>query len=333
MSPDTGREALEKKLETFVGVPIGPPEVGPDKVDEAMIRHWCEAMGDENPIYTDSEAAAASVHGGIVAPPTMMQAWILGGLDMALGADDEADRQKELHRILDEAGYTGVVATDCDQEYTRYLRPGDVVSGTTVIESVSEQKATALGLGYFVNTRTTFVDADGAPVGWMTFRVLKYAPADEPKPAEVAAPDAPAVPVRLRPARAHDNAWWWEGIERGEILIQKCRACEALRHPPRPMCPECRSTEWDFIASAGAGTIYSYVVIHYPEVPGYDYPLVVAVVDLEEGTRLVANVEGCDWQTVEIGMEVQAFVEDVDDALKLPVFRPASSEPGGASHE
>jgi uncharacterized OB-fold protein/acyl dehydratase len=319
------REALEKKLETFVGIEIGAPDLGPDAVNEAMIRHWCDAMGDENPVYTDAEAASSSAHGGIVAPPTMMQAWILPGLDMALGADDPTDKQKELHRILTEAGYAGVVATDCEQEYTRYLRPGDRVEAVTVIEAISEQKATALGIGYFINTRTTFRDADGEEVGWMTFRVLKYQPSQQPAAVEADATGAPPAPTRLRPAVAHDNQWWWDGLDRGEILIQRCAECQTLRHPPRPMCPNCQTTKWDFIATAGVGTIYSYVVIHYPEVPGYEYPLVVAVVDLEEGTRLVANVEGIDWQDVKIGLPVLATIEQVDDDMKLPIFRPAAS--------
>ena len=319
------REELEKQLGAFVGVEIGPPEVGSDAVNEAMIHHWCDAMGDANPVYTDPEAAAATVHGGLVAPPTMMQAWILPGLDMALGEDDPNDKQKELHRILTGAGYAGVVATDCEQEYTRYLRPGDRVSAVTVIEDISEQKATALGTGYFINTRTTFSDQHGQDVGWMTFRVLKYEPADPPTPVSTEAGGAPAVPTRLRPAQGFDNAWWWEGIDRREILIQRCVPCRELRHPPRPMCGTCQSTEWDFIASSGVGTIYSYVVIRYPEVPGYEYPLVVAVIDLEEGTRIVANVEGAPPEAVEIGMAVQGFIEKQDDELSLPIFKPASS--------
>jgi uncharacterized OB-fold protein/acyl dehydratase len=317
------REELESRLASYVGRDIGPRDMGRDPVNEAMVRQWCDAMGDRNPVYCDAAAAEASVHAGLVAPPTMLQAWILPGLDMALGEDDPADKQKELHRLLDDAGYTGVVATDCEQEYARYLRPGDQISAVTVIEDISEQKATALGTGYFINTRTRFSDQEGREVGWMTFRVLRYAPAAQPAAAKTDAEGKPAAPVRLRPALGHDNAWWWEGIERGEILIQKCASCQELRHPPRPMCASCQSTEWDFVASAGRGTIYSYVVIHYPEVPGYRYPLVVAVIDLEEGTRLVANVEDCDWQAVEIGMEVQGFVEAADDALKLPIFRPA----------
>ncbi len=67
----------------------------------------------------------------------------------------------------------------------------------------------------------------------------------------------------------------------------------------------------------------SFVVIHYPEVPGYTYPLVVAVVDMEEGTRFVSNVVDIDPDEVEIGMAVEASVESVDDEMKLPIFRRA----------
>ena len=139
-------------------------------------------------------------------------------------------------------------------------------------------------------------------------------------PAEGDAPAAPPKPTRLHPAKGHDNAWWWEGIDRGEILIQKCEECGILRHPPRPMCGECRSTKWGFIASAGSGTIYSYVVIHYPEVPGYEYPLVIAVIDLDEGTRIVANIVDCPFEDIHIGMKVEAGIEEIG-GLRIPVFR------------
>ena len=66
-----GNAALEAEFAKYVGKAVGPPEVARDPVNEPMIRHWCEAMGDANPVYTDADAAAKSVHGGIVAPPTM----------------------------------------------------------------------------------------------------------------------------------------------------------------------------------------------------------------------------------------------------------------------
>jgi uncharacterized OB-fold protein/acyl dehydratase len=319
----SAKQEIEKQLAAYRGIVQGPVEIAQDAVNEAMIRHWCEAMGDRNPAYLDPEAAKRSVHGGIVAPPVMLQAWILGGLEMADDAAGPKNKQQELHKLLSEHGYTGVVATNTEQEYTRYLRPGDRVRATTTIASISEEKATGLGTGYFIETRTEFEDQKGEPLGSITFRVLKFKPAQQAQPA-AAAGGAPAKPRRLRAPRAHDNGWWWEAVDRGELLIQKCSDCGRLRHPPRPMCPSCQSTDWKGVASKGRGTVYSYVVLRHPPIPGYDYPLPVAVIDLEEGTRIVSNVVGCKPEDVYIGMKVQLSIENVDEELKLPLFRPAA---------
>src|SRR5205823_4206554 len=140
--------------------------------------HWCDAIGDRNPVYTDPDAAAASVHGGLVAPPTMLQAWVMRGMVTPYPGPGPGAPMPELLGVLDEAGFTSVVATDCEQEYARYLRPGDRVTATTVIESVSEEKRTALGPGYFVDTRITYTDQDGEVVGTQRFRLLKFRPAE-----------------------------------------------------------------------------------------------------------------------------------------------------------
>jgi uncharacterized OB-fold protein/acyl dehydratase len=318
---DQEREELEAKLKGYVGVVQGPAEIGPDPVNEPMIRHWCEVLGDRNPIYGDPAAGEQAGHGGIVAPPTMLQAWIMRGFEMANSMDAPDNKQNQLHQLLTDSGYPSVVATNCDQGYTRYLRPDDRISATTVIESISEQKATALGIGYFINTRTVFRDQNDEEVGWMTFRVLKFKPSAPPPTAEADAA-APAKPTRMPPTKGHDNAWWWDGVDRGELLIQKCSSCGKLRHPPRPMCGECQSLEWESIASQGKGTIHSYVVMHHPKIPGYDYPLAVAVIDLDEGTRFVSNIVDCDPGDVEIGMRVEMKMEAVDGGWSLPVFRP-----------
>jgi uncharacterized OB-fold protein/acyl dehydratase len=316
------REEFEAKLEPYEGIEIGVLEVGRDKVNQAMIRHWCEALDDNLPIYSDSEAGASSVHGEIVAPPTMMQAWILPGMAMATGEDDPNDKQKELHRLFDSVGYTGVVATNTEQEYTRYLKLGDEIKAVTRIETISEQKATGLGIGYFINTRTTFTDQNDDEIGWMTFRVLKFEPGEQPSAAAADSGGAAPKPTVLRPGLGHDNQWWWDGINHGHFLIQKCEACGVLRHPPRPMCGECQSVRWDSVPSSGEGTIYSFVVIHYPEVPGYQYPLPVAVVDMAEGTRFVSNVVDCNWEDIEVGMKVQAEIREMDPEFKMVVFKP-----------
>lgn len=324
--PVLTRGELEARLREFVGVETGPPRPALDPVNEPMIRHWCEVMGDRNPIYTDAAGAAASVHGGIVAPPTMLQAWSMRGYAMAEPlARMGTDRQLDIHALLTANGYPSVVATNCEQGYTRYLRPGDRITATTRIEAISEQKATALGTGYFIDTRDTYRDQGGQEVGWMRFRVLKFKPAQAPRPVAAEGAAAPAKPRRLRPPRGHDNAWWWEGLERGELLIQRCASCGRLRHPPRPMCGACQSTKWDTLRASGEGAVHSFVVMHHPKVPGYEYPLVCALVDLAEGTRLLSNVVGCAPEEVAIGMPVRAHIENVDEELRLPLFRPAAS--------
>ena len=317
------REELEARLAGYVGRTTGPPQLAPDAVNEAMIRHWCDAMGDSNPVYTDTAAAAASVHGQLVAPPTMMQAWVLRGIEMADPEAGTPNEQTNLHGLLTDNGYPSVVATNCEQGYTRYLAPGDRVSVTTTIEAVSEQKATALGIGYFIDTREVYTDQKGEEVGWMTFRVLKFQAHEQPAVAEEKASGEAAKPTRMAAPRGRDNGWWWEGVDRGQLLLQRCTGCQTLRHPPRPMCGQCRSLEWEETVSTGKGTVYSYVVLHYPKFPGYEYPIVCALVDLEEGVRMMSNVTGCEPGQVAIGMTVEASVEMVDAATKLPVFRPA----------
>jgi uncharacterized OB-fold protein/acyl dehydratase len=317
------KAALAQRLQEFVGREIGAPEVARDLVNEAMIRQWCDALDDRNPVYTDPAAAQASVHRHLVAPPTMLQAWILPGMEMARPmAEQRQDLQKALHQLLDAAGYSAVVATDCEQEYHRYLTPGDRISATTVVESVSPEKATALGIGFFIDTRTTFRDQAGEAIGSMRFRVLKFKPHQRPAPVQASA--APPKPTRPRPPLGHDNAWWWEAIARGELAIQRCADCGVLRHPPRPMCGQCQSTRWDSVRASGKGTVYSYVVLHHPQFPAFDYPLVAALIELVEGTRLVSNVIGVDPAAVRIGMPVRVSIEAVDDGLKLPLFRPAT---------
>jgi uncharacterized OB-fold protein len=168
-------------------------------------------------------------------------------------------------------------------------------------------------------TRKAQPAARKSPPPRATSKVAEKAAA---KPA-VAAVAAPPKALRMRPVIGHDNRAWWDRINEGQLPIQRCKKCGTLRHPPRPMCWKCQSLEWELVAASGKGTVYSYVVVHRPEIPGYTYPLVVAVVELEEGTRIVSNLVGIDPQNVEIGMPVKVSIEAVDDALKLPLFRPA----------
>ena len=89
------------------------------------------------------------------------------------------------------------------------------------------------------------------------------------------------------------------------------------------MCDRCGSLEWDTVGASGRGTVYSFVVNHYPQVAAFDYPLPVALVELEEGTRLVANLVGVETKDIHIGMAVEAEFVDHDPDLTLPAFHPA----------
>ena len=166
----------------------------------------------------------------------------------------------------------------------------------------------------------------------MRFRILKF----KPRPKAGAGPAGSGTtprPKRPRPALTQDNRFFFEGAKQHKLLIQHCTNCGVLRHPPRPSCANCRSFEWDTVTASGRGTVYSFVVNHYPQVPAFDYPLVVALVELEEGTRLVANVSGITPEEMAIGMPVVADFEDFDEDLTLPVFRPAADRPAAADTE
>ena len=309
---------LRERLSAFEGRDASPPEEALDPVTQTAIRQWVEAMGDANPVYVDDDAARATGRDGVVAPPTMLQAWTMRGLAASQRPDPRPSGRSELFAVLDEAGFTSVVATNCEQTYERELRPGDRISMREVIESVSDEKDTALGRGHFITTRMTFSDADGEVVGTQLWRLLRFAPRTRPE----AEPEAAARPPRPRPAVNRDNAFFFEGAKDGKLLIQRCSACGALRHPPGPMCPQCRSTDWDTVEAGGRGTVHSFVVNHYPQIPSFDYPLAVVLVELEEGTRVVSNLVEVAPDDITIGMPVKVRFEDFGDGLVLPQFAP-----------
>ncbi|MFD6885965.1 bifunctional MaoC family dehydratase N-terminal/OB-fold nucleic acid binding domain-containing protein [Streptomyces sp. NPDC059957] len=298
-------------LTAFEGQLAATAGQGKDAVNEPMIRHWCEAMGDANPAYTGPDA---------IAPPTMLQAWTMGGLS---GHADRSSAYDELLTLLDGAGCTSVVATDCEQEYLRPLRPGDAITFDAVIESVSPRKTTKLGTGHFVTTRMD-VRANGELAGTHRFRILKYVPAAK-KPT-VRAAKKPTEPgkkpaQRPRPVINRDNQGFWDGVRDHKLLIQRCTACATLRFPWLPGCNTCGSPDWDTVEASGAGTVFSYVVMHHPPFPAFDPPYAVALVELAEGVRMVSNITGIPYDKVRIGLPVRLEFLRVDEELELPVFR------------
>lgn len=327
MTPEQ-QTAFEAQIYAYVGRQVCPRAPAKDAVNAAMIRHWTEAMGDENPAYTDPAWASHSRRGRVIAPPAMLYVWNQEGIRVATEGRP-SDAQSDLVELFNANGFIGTLGTNVKQEYFREAGLGDTVYMEMVIDTISEQKATARGIGYFFETLATFTDQNGETLGKQRFRVLKFIPAEQP----AAAPQEEklAAPTRIASPRGHDNRWWWEACDEGRVLIQRCSQCQTLRHPPRPMCGECQSLEWDTVESSLEGELLSYTTLHHPHVPGYRYPLVCAVIKLAEGTNLVSNVVGCEPAEVHIGMSVRGRVEQVDEKTSLPQFYPADRFPGKAA--
>jgi uncharacterized OB-fold protein len=134
------------------------------------------------------------------------------------------------------------------------------------------------------------------------------------------------MPHVVAPIPTPDEEFFWRGVAKGKLLIACCAICARLQHPPSPMCPACGSTEWDIRESSGRGTIHSWIVSHHPSRPD-DAPRIVALVDLEEGTRLVTNLVDVDVSAVSNDMAVTLTFREFD-GVKLPQFAPASGSAG-----
>ena len=190
------------------------------------------------------------------------------------------------------------------------------------LESVSDEKLTALGPGFFLTVRMEF-EVDGEPVAAMRFpypAISARAAKRKRKP-----PSTNRSAARV-PRLNEDNRFFFDGVDRGELLIRSCANCGRDQHPPLPMCPACGALAWAERAVAGEGTVYTFTVTSHPQFPGFDSPFVVALVELSCGARLVTNLVDVDPLEVRVGLPVEVVYEAVDDELTLPLFRPASGD-------
>jgi uncharacterized protein len=139
--------------------------------------------------------------------------------------------------------------------------------------------------------------------------------------------------LRPRPAINRDNQFFWDGARCHELRLQTCESCGAISFPPRPCCAECGSFDLAWQVSSGRGVVYAWAVPHHPQVPGFDYPVLVVLVELDEGARIVSNLVDATREQLHIGLEVEvcwldshpAIVEDATDSrgsIVLPQFRP-----------
>ncbi len=308
-------EQIAAALEQIVAAGESAPRLARDPVNQPMINNWVEAIGDDNPIYVDDDAARAAGHPGVVAPPAMAQVWTMLGLRGVRPPDDPMTATNEL---LDSAGYTSVVGTNCEQIYHRYLVPGEQVTVTSKLDSYVGPKQTGLGEGWFVTYRTLWYVGDEL-VTEMLFRILKFAPKAAAQRAEAKPEPEKQAGQRVKPLVSHDTEFFWEGTKLGELRIQQLPD-GTLRHPPIPAVWKDRSEWTDYVVATGRGTVFSYVVHHAPKVPGRQLPFVVALVELEEGVRMLGELRGIDPGEVEIGLPVLVDFEQIDD-VALPYWK------------
>ncbi len=167
---------IYEDLQAMVGEEAGPYEAN-DEVNKAMIRHWCEAMEDGNPLYTDGEYAKTTEFGEVIAPPQMAQAYCVPRLWPK--SDRPPDPLGKSVNAATEAGYFGVVATTTSQEYFTPMRLGDKLSFSIKLVSVSPEKTTRMGTGYFITAEYSYMNQKGELVCRQPFTVFKFKPASQ----------------------------------------------------------------------------------------------------------------------------------------------------------
>ena len=129
------------------------------------------------------------------------------------------------------------------------------------------------------------------------------------------------LPVPVNPEL---TAPFWDAAKRGELVLPHCRTCSTVFFYPRELCPECLSSDLDWVTASGRGRVYSYTIVHQPAHPTFraDSPYVYAIVQLDEGVRMVSNVVDCPHDELAINMPVAAVFDAVTPETTLVKFRP-----------
>src|SRR5947209_7826990 len=129
---------------------------------------------------------------------------------------------------------------------------------------------------------------------------------------------------RARPRPTHATTHFCEGTRSGRSRLHGCNGCRQSSFPPRPFCPHCASREVSAFRASGKGRLYSYVIHHRP-VPGFTPPYAIAVVELDEGPRMMTNLVDCPQspEALVLHMPLEVAFEKIDDEITLPLFRPA----------
>jgi uncharacterized protein len=129
------------------------------------------------------------------------------------------------------------------------------------------------------------------------------------------------------PTPDRDTQPFWDACREHKLLVMRCAACGDHFHYPRPFCPKCWSEDVRWEEASGRATLYTWSVVHSNDLPPFAerVPYVAAVVDLDEGPRMMTNVVDCDADTLAIGMALEVTYRPIADDVTIPVFRPAGA--------
>jgi uncharacterized OB-fold protein len=130
--------------------------------------------------------------------------------------------------------------------------------------------------------------------------------------------DLPSPDFETRP--------FWDACREGRFLVKHCNACGRDHFYPRPFCPKCWSPDVEWKPAAGRGTVYTYSVVHVNDLPPFSerVPYVAAIVELDEGPRVMTNIEGVPFEELHVGQSVEVDFKPISDEITIPVFRPVS---------
>jgi len=128
--------------------------------------------------------------------------------------------------------------------------------------------------------------------------------------------DLPSIDIETKP--------FWDGLKERKFLLRHCNACGRDHYYPRPFCPTCWSDDLSWKEASGRGTLYTYSIVHVNDLPPFNerVPYVAAIVELDEGPRVMTNVEGVEFEALRIGMPLAVDFRPISDDVTIPVFRP-----------
>ena len=133
--------------------------------------------------------------------------------------------------------------------------------------------------------------------------------------------------MKLVPGSSSLTEPYWEGARQHQLLLQRCTACGHVWHPPLPRCPSCHSAELEWMPSAGRGVVYTYTVVYHATHAAMadKVPYIAALIQLDEGPRVLTNLRNCTEADVHVGMPVSLLFEQLTDDITLPQFEPSRS--------